>query len=463
MVLYEHTIQEFYFQNRKNLLKEVFLRGRIIGILEDGFVLQDDSGRIDVVYKEKVNIGDIVSVSVEAEKILVEEKLQMIFHGSNLKILTPCRDEFFIGKDSPNYRRMVIDLNLKEKMIQRSKIMQKIRDFFAERGFLDVETPLLVNLPGMEPYLDVFKTEFVGLPSEGKLPEKKDLYLITSPEYALKKLLVAGFEKIFQLGKCFRNKETNGSRHNPEFTMIEWYRAYANYTETMKDTEELVYELVKFVSGGSVLRIRNPESGIKEGLDHQNDELRIDVKPPWIRLKVKDAFKKFAGVDYPDFEDTEKLRLVAQQKGYNVAAETSYDDLFFLIFMNEIEPKLGFDKPVILYEYPVSMASLSKKCDDDPRYSERFEAYIAGMELCNAFSDLTDPDEQLARLQAEHAERQKLGKEDYAVDQSFIRALQFGMPPCSGNALGVDRLVMLLTDSQSIEDVLFFPFKDLSL
>lgn len=443
--------------------KTKILCGRIIGILDDGFVLQNDSGRFDIVYNEKVNIGDIVSLKVEKQKLFIEGKEQVVYRGFDLQVLTSCRDEFFIGRASPNYKKVVVDLNLKEKFVQRSRIMQKIREFFVKRGFLDVETPLLVKLPGMEPYLDVFKTEFVGLP--GPQPdrpgtaeaERQDMYLITSPEYALKKLLVAGFEKIFQLGKCFRNKETAGDRHNPEFTMIEWYRAYADYTATMEDTEELVYELVKFVKGGDELRITNHESGATGA------EISIDVRLPWTRLKVKDAFKKYAGVDYPDFENTERLRNIAQKKGYKVNPQTSYDDLFFLIFMNEIEPKLGFDKPVILYEYPVSMASLSKKCGHDPRYSERFEAYIAGMELCNAFSDLTDPDEQLARLQAERKERQKLGKEDYPVDQSFIRALQFGMPPCSGNALGVDRLIMLLTDSQSIEDVLFFPFKDLSL
>lgn len=160
--------------------------------------------------------------------------------------------------------------------------------------------------------------------------------------------------------------------------------------------------------------------------------------------------------------DSEKFRQAVRAKNlYKISDETTFDDMFYLVFMNEIEPYLGFDKPVILHEYPASMASLSKKCDDDPRYAERFEAYIAGMELCNAFTELTDPVEQEARLRVEHAQRIQLGKDDYPIDQKFIDALKFGMPPSSGNALGIDRLVMLLTQTTDIRDVLFFPYRDL--
>ena len=162
-----------------------------------------------------------------------------------------------------------------------------------------------------------------------------------------------------------------------------------------------------------------------------------------------------------DFEDINHFRKIVKEKGYEVDEKTPYEDLFFKVFLNEIEPKLGFDKPVIAYEYPVSMAALSKKCAENPNYAERFEVYIAGVELCNAFTELNDPHEQLERFEQERKERQAMGKDDYPVDQSFISALEFGMPPSGGNALGVDRLVMLLTDTPDIRDVMYFPFRDL--
>lgn len=452
----------------------MWVAGRIIGLIDEGFVLQDESARMDVWYKgrienernsdedgggEKLAVGDIVEVEFEKKKVLREGKEEEVFWVKEMTLLAPCRREFFIRKENPNYVRMVIDLHLKEKLVQRTKLLQKIRDFFVVRGFVDVETPGLVRLPGMEPYLDVFKTQFVGptahqksLPGQGVVQE--DMYLITSPEYALKKLLVAGFEKIFEITKSYRNKETMSELHNPEFTILEWYRAYASYEDIMKDMEELVLELARSGIVG--------DGGASDGsVTIRYGEHMIDVTGPWLRLKVKDAFKEYAGVSYEDFEDVEKLRKVVEGKGYKVTKETPFEDLFFLLFMNEIEPKLGFDKPVIIYEYPASMAALSKKCAHDPRYAERFEVYIAGMELCNAFTELNDPLEQEARLQQERHERLKMGKEDYAVDQSFLRALQFGMPPSGGIALGVDRLMMLLTNTPDINNILFFPHKDL--
>lgn len=409
--------------------REFWLAGRVIGVLDEGVVLQDESGRIEVV-GENFNIGDIVEVRVEGEMVVKDGKSLVIYLAREGLVLAPCGEEFFIGKDSPNYLKSIIDLNFKERLLQRAKIIQMIRQFFLDRNFVETDTPELVKLPGMEPYLDVFKTKFHGLPKEGREAFKEDMYLITSPEYALKKLLVGGFEKIFQITKSFRNKETDSNLHNPEFTILEWYRAYASYLEIMDDVEALF----KFL-------------GAKF--------------PKWDRIKVKDAFKNYAGIGYDDFEDTEKFRAIVKKKGYKVDAATSFDDLFFLVFMNEIEPKLGFDKPVILYEYPASMAALSKKCEDDPKYAERFEVYINGMELCNAFTELNDPKEQELRLQEERKARQKMGKQDYPVDQSFIRALDFGMPPSGGIALGVDRLIMLLTEAKDIKDVLFFPHGDL--
>ncbi len=441
---------------------KIWLAGRVVGILDDGFVLQDDSGRVEVSVKGEsgirhglFSVGDIVEVTVKRETVMENGREVTVYVAQELQVLAPCTTEFFIRKEDPNFLRSIVDLNLKEKLQLRSEIVQKIRGFFLKQGFMEADTPLLVRNPGMEPYLDVFKTEFFagGSGKSGadnartRVKKIEEMYLITSPEYALKKLLTAGFEKIFQVAKSFRNKETASSLHNPEFTLLEWYRAYAGYEEIMKDTEQLIYVLVGELSRGQAT------------LSFQGKA--IDVTPPWPRLKVKDAFARYAGIPVGDFENPEKFRAAVSKKGYKVGPETAYDDLFFYVFMNEIEPKLGCDRPTILYEYPVSMAALSKICAHDPHYSERFEVYIAGIELANAFTELNDPVEQRCRLEAERKHRQKLGKDDYPVDQNFIRALEFGMPPAGGIALGVDRLIMLLTDTTDIRDVLFFPHQDL--
>jgi lysyl-tRNA synthetase class 2 len=420
-------------QSESNLPEGIFIAGRIIGILDDGFVLQDTSGRVDLKWKEKVNVGDIVEVRLWAQRAVGKDRIAFLeFLAREAAVLAPCGEDFFIGKGSPNYLKAVIDENFKEKLMRRERLTKELRDFFWKRGFMEVSTPELVRLPGMEPNLDVFKTE--------------DMYLITSPEYAMKKLLVSGLEKIFQITKSFRNKETNSPLHNPEFTILEWYRAYSDYTRIMKDMEELVCELAVAANG-------KPQIFFKD--------YKIDVAAPWPKVKVKDLFKDFAGVDHEVFEDAEKFRAAVSGKGYKVDDETPYEELFFLVFLNEIEPKLGLTKPVIVYEYPVQMAGLAKKCEEDSRYSERFEVYIGAIELCNAFTELNDPVEQKARLEAEHEQRKLMGKADYGVDQGFISALNFGMPPSGGVALGVDRLMMLLTNTADIRDLLFFPHNDL--
>lgn len=438
---------------QEGVLKNCWAGGRVIGILDDGFVLQDESGRMDIIGDElKVekaawNVGNVVEVELKAERRFIKgQETKIVYIAKSLHVLAKCSSDFYIRREDPNYLKMVIDLRLKEFMKERSKILKGIRDFFWGKDFLEVETPELVKLPGMEPHLDVFKTTFTGLPMQGEAPKSEDMHLITSPEYAMKKLLVSGHEKIFQITKSFRNKEHESTLHNPEFTMIEWYRAFASYEDIMKDMEELVSSLAKNLSGDHWITFAGH---------------RVDVSGPWEKVKVRDLFKKYAHINYEDFEDEEKFRVALKQQGYKVTKKTPYEDMFFMVFLNVIEPNLGTQRPVIVYEYPARMAALSKKCEHDPRYAERFEVYIAGMELCNAFTELNDPAEQRARLEAERKERQKLGKDDYSVDQSFIRALEFGMPPSGGIALGVDRLVMLLTGIMDIRDILYFPHRDL--
>lgn len=324
-------------------------------------------------------------------------------------------------------------------METRSAIIAAVREFFVLSGFLEVETPIMAAKPGMEPYLDPFRTELLrhdGAKFQG--------YLMTSPEYAMKKLLAGGLEKIFEITKVFRNGEPWNGSHNPEFTMIEWYRANVDYREIMNDTEELVNfcaEKVLELQSGKVAE--------------------IDFQVPWERLTVAAAFERYCGIDLgKGIDDVAWFREAVRAKGVQVSDDEAFDDVFFKIFLRDIEPKLGQDKPVILCEYPRSMAALARIKADDPRYAERFEAYAGGMELCNAFTELTDPVEQRARLEEERQLRQKLGVHDYGLDEQFIEAVG-QMPPAAGIALGLDRLVMLLTGSTSINDVLYFPAGDL--
>ena len=436
-------------KNLQEMPERLILAGRVIGIIDQeeshGYILQDDTGRLVVEGGIFPKVGAVVE-----QEVTVNDAGRVVQAGGAV-LLADCDDFYISFSSSPNYKKMVIDVNLKEKLLMRGRVVTAVRDFFLARDFLEAETPCLVKLPGMEPYLDVFKTRFeAAFSAENKLSE--DMYLITSPEYAMKKLLAGGMEKIFQITKSFRNKETFSERHNPEFTILEWYRAFASYEEIMDDTEALV----KYV--WNKLGSKNPD-GSSARLKWGSAD--VDMMIPWKRLRVLDAFREMAGIGEAMFFDTEALRAEVKRRGYPCGDQTGFDDLFFIIFMNEIEPKLGTTVPTILYDYPVSMAALSKPCAGDNRFAERFEAYVAGLEICNAFSELNDPVEQERRLALEKEERRALGKELYDVDKSFIDALKFGMPPAGGNALGIDRLIMLVLGEEDIRNSLFFPYRDL--
>ncbi|MGE3279262.1 MAG: EF-P lysine aminoacylase GenX [Candidatus Altimarinota bacterium] len=353
----------------------------------------------------------------------------------------------------------------KETFIQRARILDLIREWFRKEGFLEVETPLMVKHPGMEPHLNLFSSQFVS--EDGQYSDKR--YLHTSPEYSMKKLLGAGFDKIFQLTKVFRNGELgnadflgctggkagevnycvqplgeNESRHNPEFTMLEWYRGNAGYENIMDDCESMFKYIVQYLPREAV-----PTS------------IRQLVEGEWERLSVKEAFQRYAGLDLDSLREEKDLRAAVEKKGYELGVHYTWDDLFFLILLNEIEPHLGKEKPQFLIDYPASQAALARKKADDPFYAERFELYINGLELCNAFGELVDPVEQRKRLEEEWQQRKDMGKETYPLDEMFLEALKT-MPPSGGNALGIDRLVMVLLGKKSIEEVLLFPWGDVS-
>ena len=293
---------------------------------------------------------------------------------------------------------------LRANLEARAKLLSAIRKFFDERGYVEMETPLMVAKPGMEPYLDPFETTLTT-----PTGESHDAFLITSPEYSLKKLVAAGFPRIYQLGKCFRNLEGSGGRHNPEFTMLEWYRTGTDYRGIMDETEEL------FVTTGKAFG--------------------KEFSTPFERLTVEEAFQKFAGKS--------ALELAPDEGEYHK------------VFLNEVEPKLGIERPTFLYDYPASMAALSRPAKD-PRFAERFEMYVNGLELANTFSELIDPAVQRARFEQERAFRARLGKTDIPIDNELIAALA-EMPETGGISVGVDRLLMLLVDAKDIREVIAFP------
>lgn len=321
---------------------------------------------------------------------------------------------------------------------QRALIKKKLREFFEKKGFLEVQTPTFAKLPGMEPYLNPLPYEF-----QDERNKKFKGYVVTSPEYSLKKLLSRGYPKIFELARVFRQNESFGGTHNPEFTMLEWYRPHSNYKKIMQDCEELISFL-------AISLHRKPQIKFNKKI--------IDLTPPWPKLSVKDAFKKFADINLDNCQTLDNFQKETKSK---FPKSYSWDDIFYYIFLNQIEPNLPENRPIFIYEYPLPQASLAKKKSPESFYAERFELFIAGMEIANAFSELTDWQEQEKRLKEERRLRQKLGKDDYEIDQDFIEALKQGLPETGGIALGVERLEMLLLNIQEINNLMILPMKKL--
>jgi lysyl-tRNA synthetase class 2 len=330
----------------------------------------------------------------------------------------------------------------RERLEQRQRILAAVRNFFAQRGFVEVETPALQVSPGLEPHLRAFATELHD-PRNGGATKR---YLHTSPEFAMKKLLVAGMPRIWQLAHVFRDGERSAT-HHPEFSMLEWYRAGASYFDLMEECAALVRSCQE-AAGVNGLRWRGRAA---------------DAREEWQRISVAEAFRQQCSIDLlataPDPLRPDLPRLAAAASGVGITPHPGddWESLFFRIFLDRIEPGLGLGAPTILYDYPISMAALSRRHPDDPRLAERFEVYVCGLELANAFGELTDPVEQRARFLADQARKQQLYGESYPIDEDFLASLEYGLPPCAGIALGFDRLVMLATAADDIEEVLWTP------
>ncbi len=317
----------------------------------------------------------------------------------------------------------------------RSKILRSVRGWFDGEGFQEVETPILQVCPVMDTHIHGFQTEVL----KADLSHDRDMYLHTSPEFAMKKLMVAGLPKIYQICHVFRNGE--GSRlHSLEFSMLEWYRAPGGYRDIMDDCIGLLRRVATDL-GIKVYKFRTKE---------------CDPFLNWNIISVSEAFQQYAGIDLGLYlEDMEGFAKEIAANGVRVADGDRWDDLFFRVMAEKIEPNLGVGVPCILYDYPVSMASLARRKPEDPRFAERFEMYVCGVELCNAFGELVDPVEQRKRFHEEIDLKEKLYGYRYPFDEDFLKALEYGLPESGGNALGIDRLVMLATGADDIDQVLW--------
>lgn len=326
------------------------------------------------------------------------------------------------------------------RLLQRQAILGAVRQFFAERDFVEVETPTLQVSPGLEPHLQAFETAL--LRPDGSALQR---FLHTSPEFACKKLLAAGEARLFTLPRVFRNGE-RAATHHPEFTLLEWYRAEPEMERLFEDCEGL-------------LRATAKAAGVK--LLYWQGQA-VDPFQAFDRLTVGEAFQRYADIDLfasladPAAPDAAVLRRAARDQGIRVADDDSWADLVTKIMLDRIEPRLGFGRPTFLTDYPIALAALARPKQAAPHLAERFEIYVAGLELANAFGELTDPIEQRRRFRADMDLKQQLYGLRYPIDEDFLAALA-AMPPACGIALGIDRLVMLLTAASHIEEVLWAP------
>ncbi|MBY6203458.1 lysine--tRNA ligase [Halomonas denitrificans] len=385
------------------------------------------------------DIGDIVGAS----GVLMRTKTgELSVHADRLELLVkslrPLPEKWHgLSDQETRYRQRYVDLianpDVRRTFETRARLVAGIRAFFEERGFLEVETPMMHHLPGGATARP-FKTHHNALDI--------DLYLRVAPELHLKRLVVGGFERVYEINRNFRNEGVS-TRHNPEFTMLEFYWAYADYNDLMDLTETLLRQLAEDLG----------HDGAK--LDYQGED--IDFGPAFRRLTVAGAVREY----YPDLEDAdlrdrEVLAKACEDLGIHIETDWGWGKLLLEIFEKTAEENLV--QPTFITEYPTEVSPLSRRNDQDPEVTDRFELFIAGREIANGFSELNDPEDQAERFRAQVAAKDAGDAEAMHFDADYIRALEYGMPPTAGEGIGIDRLVMLFTDSASIRDVLLFPY-----
>ena len=410
--------------------------------------LADISGTIQVYFKldtlgpeqyallDDIDIGDFLGVegavftTRTGEITIAAERLQVL-----AKSLRPLPAKWHGLRDvETRYRRRYVDLivspEVRRAFVVRSQVIREIRHFLDFRGFLEVETPMMQPIPGgaaARPFI----THHNAL--------DLDLYLRVAPELYLKRLIVGGFEKVYEINRNFRNEGVS-SRHNPEFTMLEAYQAYADYNDMMKLVEELVEHVCGEVLG-------------ELSLTYQGKE--IDMRPPWRRIGLLEAIVEHTGVDPQRLLEVGSARAVCRELGLPAGEDLHLSTLVNNLFEARVEPHLI--QPTFVVDYPTAISPLAKRKPDNPDLVERFEPFVAGQELGNAFTELNDPLDQRRRFEEQARERAAGDEEAHPMDEDYVRALEYGMPPTGGLGIGIDRLVMLLTDSASIRDVILFP------
>ena len=384
------------------------------------------------------DIGDIIGITGFVFKTRTEE---ISVHANEVTLLSkslrPLPEKFHGLKDPDlRYRQRYVDLimnpEVKETFIKRSRIISEIRRILDEKGYLEVETPVLNTISGGATARP-FVTHHNALDI--------DMYLRIATELNLKRLIVGGYDKVYEIGRIFRN-EGMDIRHNPEFTTIEFYEAYADYNDMMDISEELFSKCAMKVCGSMKITYQGQE---------------IDLTPSWKRISMIDSIKEACGADFNEIETDEEAVKLAEERGMEFADETkkTRGDVISMFFDEYVEKTLI--QPTFVYDYPVEISPLAKRKTTDPRLTERFELFIGGREYANAFSELNDPIDQYERFKKQVEARDAGDDEAGMMDEDFINALEYGMPPTGGIGIGIDRLVMLLTDSASIRDVLLFP------
>ncbi|WP_067841167.1 lysine--tRNA ligase [Amphibacillus sediminis] len=410
--------------------------------------IQDLSGQIQLyIRKDKVgeeayelfntaDLGDIVGVSGTVFKTNVGE-LSIKANEFHLltKSLRPLPEKFHGLKDvEQRYRQRYLDLitnhESKETFIMRSKIIQSMRRYLDKAGFLEVETPMMHSIPG-----GASARPFITHHNALDIP----LYMRIAIELHLKRLIVGGMERVYEIGRVFRNEGVS-TRHNPEFTMLELYKAYADYHDIMNLVENMVAHIAEEVTGSTTVTYGDDQ---------------IDLKPAWKRVHMVDVIKEYTGVDFWEKMSDEEAKALAKEHGIEIQDNMTFGHIVNEFFEQRVEEHLV--QPTFVYGHPVEISPLAKKNKDDSRFTDRFELFIVRREHANAFSELNDPIDQRERFEAQVKEKEQGNDEAHEMDEDFLEALEYGMPPTGGLGIGIDRLVMLLTNAPSIRDVLLFP------
>jgi len=385
---------------------------------------------------KKLDIGDFIGVkgplfqTRTGEWTLLAKEFRLLS-----KTVRPLPEKFHGLKDpEKRYRQRYLDLIMNEDtrqiFIKRSKIVASMRQFFEEKGFMEVETPMMQPLPGGAEATP-FKTWHNALGME--------LFLRIAPELYLKRLVVGGFEKVFEINRNFRNEGVS-TRHNPEFTMVEFYQAYADYEDLMDLTEEMFESIVRQILGSTTIEYQDQA---------------IEFKKGWQRIPMITSLSEIGGIDPAILDDTEALLKFAQENNIQITKKDRHGKILTKLFDILVEPKLI--QPTFITGYPVEVSPLSRKSDNNPELTDRFELFIAGREIANGFSEINDPEDQYNRFSMQVRQRDEGNSEAHIMDSEYVEALEYGMPPTAGEGIGIDRLVMLLTDSPSIREVILFP------